>query len=387
MNQVTPQFEAAQSMLEKKLQKLLKKNGVQHVALGLESGNGEFKWTGAAGIARQEGGEMTPQTPFMIASVTKLFIAAGIFILLERKQIDLDKPAADYLPAEYMGGIHIFKGTDYSQKITLRHLLSHSSGIPDWIEDKPAGGKSLIDQIAMEEDREITIPDLLDQVKNNLKPRFVPADFSKNKIKIRYSDTNFQLLIAILEHQCDKRIGEVFEEFFYRPLGLENTFHPEGDGVEKRGGADFWVAKKSFRKPLLTASFRDLYSTSSDLLVFMKALISGSLFQEPRTSELMRNSWNRFSFPLDSAALRMPSWPIQYGMGMMRWKLPRLYSPFSDIPAVVGHTGVTGSWLFYCPEYDLYLCGSVSQLYQAPLPFRWVPQVLNRPEIKKLSKK
>ncbi|TVR86131.1 MAG: class A beta-lactamase-related serine hydrolase [Saprospirales bacterium] len=385
MNQVSPQFEAAQSMLEKMLQKLLKKNGVQHVALGVESGNGEFKWVGAAGKARHEGGEMTIQTPFMIASVTKLFIAAGIFILVERKKIDLDKPAAKYLPGKYMDGLHILKGTDYSQKISIRHLLSHSSGIPDWLVDKPSGGKSMVDHIGIEEDREITILDLLDQVKNNLKPRFSPADFSKNKIKIRYSDTNFQLLIAILEHQCGKQIGEVFQEFFYQPLGLENTFHPEGDEMEGRGGADFWVAKKPFKKPLLTASFRDLYSTSDDLLAFMKALISGSLFQDPHTSELMRSSWNQFSFPLDSAALRLPSWPIQYGMGMMRWKLPRLYSPFSNIPAVVGHTGVTGSWLFYCSEYDLYLCGSVSQLFQAPLPFRWVPQVLNRPEIKNLS--
>jgi CubicO group peptidase (beta-lactamase class C family) len=108
----------------------------------------------------------------------------------------------------------------------------------------------------------------------------------------------------------------------------------------------------------------------------MRAIIQGELFRESKTAALMQLHWNRFGFPLDAVAMRLPSWPIEYGLGMMRFQLPRLFTPFKPIPAVVGHTGVTGSWLFYCPEYDLYLCGTVDQLSAAALPFRFVPKLL-----------
>ncbi len=375
--------ERLEEMLDKKLRRLLKKSGVRHAAMGAMSGDGQFHWTGAVGDARHDGSEMTNETPFMTASVTKLFIAAGILCLHESGQIDIEKPAAEFLPAGLMDGIHSYKGTDYSNKITVEHLLTHSSGIPDWLEDRPKSGKSMIEQILLEEDRLISVPDLLEPLKEKYTPLFSPSDLSAQKVKIRYSDTNFQILSAILEHQFGEGVDVVFDKLFFQPLDLNNTFLPYGDSLEQRGGADFWFAKKPFRRPLLTASFRDLYSTSDDLLKFMRALIEGDVFKDRQTAKIMSKKWNRFSFPLDAAAMRLPSWPIQYGAGMMRWKLPRLYSPFWDIPAVVGHTGVTGSWLFYCPDYDLYLCGAVSQLYQAPLPFRLVPNILNQREVKR----
>ena len=95
----------------------------------------------------------------------------------------------------------------------------------------------------------------------------------------------------------------------------------------------------------------------------------------------MMRCWKRFGVPLDMAALRAPSSPIEYGFGMMRLALPRLYTPFRPIPPVLGHTGSTGSWLFHCPRYGLLLAGTVDEVSAGALPFRViVPRVLRAVE-------
>ncbi|MCX7786326.1 MAG: hypothetical protein N2442_01360 [Spirochaetes bacterium] len=86
--------------------------------------------------------------------------------------------------------------------------------------------------------------------------------------------------------------------------------------------------------------------------------------------------WNRFGFPASVAELRLPSYPIQYGLGIMRFELARGLTPFGKIPRVIGHTGSTGSWLFYCPMYDLYIAGTVDQIHAGAVPYRLIPTFL-----------
>lgn len=90
----------------------------------------------------------------------------------------------------------------------------------------------------------------------------------------------------------------------------------------------------------------------------------------------MRQRWRRLGFPLDAAALRQPSWPIEYGLGMMRFRLPRWLTPFAPVPAVEGHTGSTGSWLFHAPELGLLLAGAVNEVTSGAFPFRFLPRLL-----------
>jgi len=81
-------------------------------------------------------------------------------------------------------------------------------------------------------------------------------------------------------------------------------------------------------------------------------------------------NFRRFGFPLDKGALRFPRWPIEYAMGMMRFRLPRFLTRVAPIPALLGHTGSTGCWLFHCPELDLYFSGSVEDITAGAFPFR-----------------
>jgi len=366
---------------EKKMQKMLEKfsmqKNIKHAIAGVENGSGTFRWVNAVGQADTDSIPMTENTPFFIASITKLYIATAIMKLYEDGQLNLDKSISNYLPENLIVNIHQLNGADYSNKITIQHLLSHSSGLPDWIEDRPKGGKSFVQRIENEEDRLITIEEVVEIVRENLSPHFPPQPLNSKHIKVRYSDTNFHLLMAIIENVTGKPLSEVFNELIYSPLELNNTFHPEQISNKNfLKPALVWNEDKPLSKPLLIQSFRDLYSTADDLLKFMKALVQGKLFKQQSTLQMMQH-WNRFGLPKDKASLRQPGWPIEYGFGMMRFKLPRWLTPLKTIPELVGHTGSTGSWLFYCPEKDFYFCGTVDQVTAGAVPFRFVPKLLH----------
>ncbi len=104
-----------------------------------------------------------------------------------------------------------------------------------------------------------------------------------------------------------------------------------------------------------------------------RGLVDGQVFAEQTTWELMQRQWNTFGFAFSPIA---PGWPIQYGLGMMRFQMPRVFTPLHAMPEVIGHTGAVGSWLFYCPSLDLILTGTVSQVTAAAAPFRILPKML-----------
>ncbi len=239
-------------------------------------------------------------TPFFIASVTKMYIAAAVLKLYERSIIDIDKPMSEYLPHSLIRGLHALGGTDYTGGITIRHLLSHSTGLPAWLDDRPKDGKGILEQIDKEEDRPISIEEAIAFVREKLVSHFPPQQLDGSRIRVRYSDTNFQLLIAIVEHSMEKPVHRDYDELIYQPLGLRHTFHPGHPPAETvPEPATSWVGDKPFTQPLLMQSFCDLYSTADDLFTFMRALIGGEYFQNPKTVDLMQQQWNRFGFPRD----------------------------------------------------------------------------------------
>ncbi|MGM0652667.1 MAG: serine hydrolase domain-containing protein [Bacillota bacterium] len=356
-------------------QDLIKAKNVKHAVFSLESGDGSFRWAKAGSNGKNQEFEADIGTPFWIASVTKLFIAAAILKLQEKGQLSIYDHLAHYLPSNIVEGLLCDRrGEDYSKSLTIYHLLSHTSGLPDYLEIKPKGGKNLFDLVLEEGDRAWTIEEIVEIVKRNGKLLFPPQPIDAEKEKARYSDTNYQLLIAIIEAVANCSIDSVFKEMFYKPLCLRSTFHPGSKSLDPEPTViPTWCREQQLDIPLAMKSFGDLNSTTGDLLRFMRALISGEAFNHPATASLMRQKWNQFGFLISPVA---PGWPIEYGLGMMRYELPRIFAPFKSIPAVIGHTGANGSFLFYCKEYDFYIAGSVNQIMAAPVPFRLIPRVL-----------
>lgn len=363
--------------LQAALEILARRSRAPHAILAIESLDGRFRWTGVTGNADAAGPPMRADTPFFLASITKLYIAAAILRLSEDGRLRLDDQLRAYLPAPLIQGLHRFGGSDYTDAITVEHLLSHSSGLPDSLEERPPGGKSLVERAFEEGDLGWTLEEAITLARERLRPHFPPQDPAAPRVKVRYSDTNFQLLIAIIEAVTGEHQQEAFKRLLLRPLGLNHTWvaghappdlHPPPAGL--------WYGAKELVLPQTLASSRDLYATAADALAFLRALIEGTAFERPATAELMRRRWRRFGLPFDAAALRQPSWPIEYGLGMMRFRLPRWLTPFAPAPALIGHSGSTGSWLFAAPELGLMLAGTVDEVTSGAVPFRFLPRVL-----------
>ncbi len=346
--------------------------------VAVESGDRSFRWIGAKGKIDTIGGQVHEETPFFIASIDKLINATIAMMLCETGRLNLDEAIASYLPGTITRGLHRCRGTDYSDRITVRHLLSHTSGLADWLEDHPKGGSSLIDRVIEEGDRELSIEEMVTMVRDQLRPHFPPQDLSAKRLKARYSDTNFILIVAIIEALTEQPLHEVHEQMLHRPLGMHHTYFPGLSRPLDRTSEpmELRVKGQPLCIPRLMASIRGIYSTAADTLTFLRQFMRNEVFKNPETLASMQKTWNRFGFPLDRAALRSPGWPIEYGIGIMRFRLPRIFTPVSSMPSVLGHTGSTGCWLFYCPEWDMFLSGSVDEVTAGALPYRIVPGIL-----------
>ncbi|MFO7584750.1 MAG: serine hydrolase domain-containing protein [Anaerolineales bacterium] len=363
--------------LQKLLDNLASQKPIKQAIMAVESGDGSFRWSGVAGETGQNDVQIKAETPFFIASIDKLYNAAIVMMLAEQGKLKLTDPVSAHMPADLTRGLHSLNGADYTDKLTVRHLLSHTSGLADWLEDYPQNGQSLIEQVLEQGDRALTLEEIAEVVRR-LKPHFPPQDLSGHKVKVRYSDTNFILIIALIETVCGQPLHLVHEELLYKPLGLHHTYFPGFSQplATTQPPVPLRADGQVVQIPELLKSFRGIYSTAGDTITFLRSLTHNEVFQKEETFAHMQASWNRFGFPMDRAALRSPGWPIEYGLGLMRFQLPRVFTALKRLPAVIGHTGSTGCWLFWCPELDLYFSGSVDEASAGAIPYRLMPEIL-----------
>jgi len=364
--------------LREMVRKLAQGRGVRHALMAIGTGRGDPLWIGAEGAADEEGTPMTPETPFFLASVTKLYIATAVLRLVERGVVALDAPMHHYLPEGLVEGLHRMEGVDRTEEITVRHLLGHASGLPEYLVLAREGERSIFDRVGGDLVTEWGIEEVTSLVRECGRPHHPPRPFDGSRHTIRYSDTNFQLLIAIIEATHGGPLDEAFDALIFRPLGLSKTFFPETDAAREvsPAAAAFWSGDQRLDRaagPL--RSFRDLYGTATDTLRFMAALVYGEVFEDPATAGAMRAHFNPFAFSFDLRPTG-PGWPSEYGLGMIRFRMPRIFTGFRQAPTVYGHTGVTGSWLFHVPQLDLTLSGTVDQVMGAPTPYRFVPRLI-----------
>jgi D-alanyl-D-alanine carboxypeptidase len=351
-----------------------KDKSVRNCVLSVIKGDGSFSWSGAAGIARQDGQvPMTKDTPIYIASITKLYTATIIMRLYEKGALSLDDPMSRYLPEKLIRGIHVYKGKDYSNEITIKQLLSHTSGIADYYTEKPKGGKSLFDLFLQEPQRSWTVDETIARARNDLEPNFQPGTSAS------YSDTNFQLLGKIIEAITGKPLAIVYEDFIFRPLGLKHTWLI---GRSEPKLAPSVVPADVFYKSINITNTRSngaywadggIVSTAEEMIIFLKSLNEGRIVSRD-TLKLMHR-WHKLQFPL------------QYGYGTMYFKLPQFISKVIKVPPLWGHSGSTGSFLYYSEDLNLYMAGSINQVDSKATPFKLMLKVAKAIQSKMKSPK
>jgi D-alanyl-D-alanine carboxypeptidase len=367
----TGSFDTLNQEMQSLVSGLLENNkSVRNCVLSVMKGDGSFSWSGAAGIASQNGQvSMTKDTPIFIASITKLYTATVIMRLVEKGAISLNDPIAKYLPEELIQGIHVYKGKDYSCLITIKELLSHTSGIADYYTEKDKGGKSLFDLFLEKPERPWTVDETIERARKDLKPNFPPGTNTS------YSDTNFQLLGKVIEVVTGKPLHIVYEEFLFHPLGLKHTWlvgRSEPQLPPAAAPADVFYKDRNITKTRSDKSYwaeGGIVSTAEEMIIFLKALKEGRIISE-NTLKLMHD-WHKLQFPL------------QYGFGTMCFKLPLFISKIMKASPLWGHSGSTGSFLYYSEDQDLYLAGSINQVDSKIKPFILMIRVIKAIQSKK----
>jgi D-alanyl-D-alanine carboxypeptidase len=270
----TPSFNDLNQEMQYLVSDLVKKDkSVRNCVLAVMKGDGSFSWSGAAGIARQNGRvPMTKDTPIYIASITKLYTATAIMRLVEKGALSLDDPMSRYLPEKLIQGIHVYQGKDYSHEITIKELLAHTSGIADYYTEKPKGGKTLFELFLEEQKRSWTVDETIERARKNLRPNFPPGTDAS------YSDTNFQLLGKVIEAITGKPLHVVYEEYFFRPLNLKHTWltgcsEPQPDPFARP--ADVFYKDMNITKTRSNGAYwadGGIVSTAEEMIVFRNTL-------------------------------------------------------------------------------------------------------------------
>ena len=329
-----------EELLNQCLREIIGKKGVYSAVLSVESGDKSFSWTGSAGDMQQD-------SKFFIASVTKLYVTAVVMRLVEEGRLNLEDTIGKYLPNEYMEGLHVLNGVDYSNEITIAHLISNTSGIPDYFFHKQPDGRSSSSHLLGGKDESWHLEKTIETVKK-LKPNFYPG----KKGKASYSDTNYQLLGKIIEIITDKTIDQVFKEFIFDKLNLRNTYVFK-DPSDKSPVPFYHKSSKLWLpKYMLSVSPEGgIVSTADELMLFLKEFFAGRFFAKDKIQELKK--WNLILPP--------PSL-FYYGIGLEKLYVPRIISPFKPITEILGFWGQTGSFAWYNPDTDLYFCGTTNQI-------------------------
>jgi len=114
---------------EKSLQAVLDKtiDGKKVFGTSFAIKNGTFIWQGASG-------DLTIDQPYFIASTTKLFTTAIILKMKAEGKLSLEDKISTYPEQSILEGLHVYRGIDYCGEITIKHLLSHTSGLPDYFQ-------------------------------------------------------------------------------------------------------------------------------------------------------------------------------------------------------------------------------------------------------------
>jgi CubicO group peptidase (beta-lactamase class C family) len=286
--------------------------------LALEAGVGRIRW---------DGDRVSPDSSlYDIASLTKVVATTtAAMLLVEDGRLELDAPVSRYLPEWRSASRTGENSGGRKDEVTIRHLLTHTSGLPagagTWGTEEEARARLIATPL-----------------------RAAPGE------RVEYSDVGFVVLYAALERAAGRPIPELLEARVFGPLGMESTtFDP---ALDCRGCAPTaWTGTAEIvgrvHDPIAAklggenAGNAGLFSTASDLGRFAAMLASGGELNGVRV--LAEETVKKFTTRQPDAATRALGWDTRDERGIGAAGLAMSAGSF-------GHTGFTGTSLWVDPE-------------------------------------
>lgn len=311
------------------------------------------KGTGETIFSKAYGGKDI-DTPIIAASITKMFTATCIFILVQQGYITLNNNLLNFYEPAYLNGLHFYKGKDYSYDLKISDLLYQTSGLADTYEE----GKNSIKKQVIISDTFITFDKNIALTKE--KEAHFPPDYKNNAY---YADINYNILGDIIEKVTKCSLKKVFEKYIFSKINMTKTYLPVS---EKEYIPMVYYGDKQLYRPqfiMCSKASGGCITTTRDLMIFIQAFFHGELFDK-KILDLKRYR-----------KLQLSMFPIYYGSGYMRIKMGGFSTSFLGQGDLIGHSGSTGSFAFYYPNKELFFVGDFNQMKYPALPIKFVMQL------------
>ncbi len=217
----------------------------------------------------------TPETRFRLGSITKQFTAAAILRLAEQGKLSLDDPISKYYP----------EAPAAWEKITIHHLLNHTSGIvsytglPDFFQKQSMIARKPAEIVKLTQDK--------------------PLEFEPGS-KMKYNNTGYILLGYVIEKVSGAPYDEYLRRTLFEPLGLKDTGYDWNNAVIARRASGYTPDGKhaAYLDMSLPYAAGSLYSTVDDLARWAEALESGKVVSEESYAKMTTPYFNQYGYGL-----------------------------------------------------------------------------------------
>lgn len=297
--EATPLDPELQRRIEEVVDEVMAENGIPGAIVAVEV-PGEGSWITAKGLADVEAGRpMDISYLFRVGSITKTFTATAVLQLVDEGRLSLD---------DTLDELEIQPAVPYSDVITVRMLLNHTSGIFDYTGDE--GFQEAQDENLLQK----WTPEEMVAAAASHEPCFQPGQGWE------YSNTNYVLLGMIVERTTGNSFGDEVEERFTGPLGLSDTCMPDGPDIrgehsqgyacagdledDPEGGPQELVDVTTAIDPSWAWAAGAMISDLEDLRAWVKALAEGDLLSEEVQAERLQmvEAWQGSDYGLGIAA-------------------------------------------------------------------------------------
>ncbi len=236
---------------------VLKQRGFNGGMIVAKSGNIIFeKYTGTGHLPGSD--TITANTPMHIASISKTFTAMAVLKLMQDGKLNIDDDFSKFFPAFNYNGV------------TIRSLLSHRSGLPNY--------NYFMDALGWDKTHFVTNNDVLNYL---ITRKADLPDVSPPNTHFSYCNTNFALLALLIEKVSGLKYADYLKHTFFEPLQMKNTYVFTLTDTTKAVPSYNWRgALEAFNFLDAVYGDKNIYTTPRDLLIWNKALSPNIIFTE-----------------------------------------------------------------------------------------------------------